>query len=73
MWSIYGRRLWEAMRPEGEGHLANQWDLIVRLKTFHLPTEEAEALLETFEDLQRQHEGHFVLIEAKDTTAPGGA
>ena len=58
---------------EGEGHLANQLALIARLKTSHRPTEDAEALLDTFEDLQRQHKAHLVLIESKDATAPGGA
>ena len=36
---------------EGGEHLANQRALIARLRTSHLPTDEAEALLDTFEDL----------------------
>ena len=56
----------------GEEHLAKQRALIARLKTSHRPTEDAEALLDTFEDLQRQHKAHLVLIESKDATAPGG-
>jgi hypothetical protein len=58
---------------EGEEHLAKQRALIARLKTSHRPTEDAEALLDTFEDLQRQHKAHLVLIESKDARAPGGA
>lgn len=53
---------------EGEGHLANQRALIARLKTSHLPTEVAEALLANFEDLQQQHEVHLVRVEAKQVT-----
>jgi hypothetical protein len=50
---------------QGEGHLASQKAVIEHLKASHLPTEEAEALLATFEDLQRQHEAHFARIEGK--------
>ena len=50
---------------EGEGHLANQRALIARLRTSHLPTEVAEALLATFEDVQREHKAHLTRAEAK--------
>jgi hypothetical protein len=33
------------------------------LRADSLPTEEAEALLATFEDLQAQHEAHLARIE----------
>jgi hypothetical protein len=48
---------------EGEAHLANQRALIARLKVLELPTEEAEALLDTFEDMQRQHKAHLSRIQ----------
>ncbi|MBB2960949.1 hypothetical protein [Methylobacterium sp. R2-1] len=48
---------------EGEEHLAKQRALIARLKLSELPTEEAEALLHTFEDLQGQHKAHLARIE----------
>lgn len=50
---------------EGARHVANQRALIVRLKERALPTGEAEALLTTFEDSQRQHEAHLAMAEAK--------
>lgn len=50
---------------EGERHLAGQRALIARLRASDLPTEEAEALLDTFEDLQRQHEAHLARVEGK--------
>lgn len=49
---------------EGAEHVANQRALIARLQEQALPTEEAEALLITFEDLQSQHEAHLARIEA---------
>ena len=48
---------------EGERHLAGQRALIARLKASDLPTEQAEALLGTFEDLQRQHEAHLAKVD----------
>lgn len=50
---------------EGEEHLASQRAVIERLKASNLPPEEAEALLDTFEELQRQHEAHLVHVEGK--------
>lgn len=50
---------------EGEGHLASQRALIARMRTSHLPTDGAEALLATFEELQRQHEAHLVRVEGE--------
>ena len=50
---------------EGARHVANQHLLITRLKQHSLPTEDAEALLVTFEDLQRQHEEHLARVEAE--------
>lgn len=40
---------------DGAGQVANQRTLVARLKSDGLPAEEAEALLATFEDVQRQH------------------
>lgn len=48
---------------EGEGHLAGQRACIARLKASDLPTKQAEALLCTFQDLQRQHVAHLAHIE----------
>jgi len=49
----------------GAGHVVNQRALIARLKERGLPSGEAEALLATFEDLQRQHEAHLARVEAE--------
>lgn len=38
---------------EGAVHLTSQRALIARLKVSDLPTDEAEALLDSFEDTQR--------------------
>ncbi|MRI56777.1 hypothetical protein D8770_22855 [Methylobacterium sp. DB1607] len=51
---------------QGAGHVAKQRALIARLRADGLPVEEAEALLVTFEDMQRQHEEHLARIEAKE-------
>ena len=48
---------------EGEKHLANQRALIARLQASHRPFEDAEALLHTFEEMQRQHKAHLARIE----------
>ncbi len=50
---------------QGEGHLASQRAIIARLKASHLPTDEAEALLDTFEDVQRLHKAHLTRLEGK--------
>ena len=50
---------------EGARHVANQHELITRLKQHSLPTADAEALLITFEELQRQHEEHLARVEAE--------
>lgn len=47
----------------GERHLANQRALIARLKASELPTGEAEALLDTFEDMQGQHKAHLARLK----------
>lgn len=53
---------------EGGMHVARQRALVDRLKGDGLPVEEAEALLATFEELQRQHEAHLARAEgAKET------
>ena len=44
---------------EGAEHIAKQLTLIAHLKAKGLPFHDAEALLVTFEDLQRQHEDHL--------------
>lgn len=44
---------------EGAERIAKQRALVARLKAQELPAEEAEALLASFEDLQRQHEAHL--------------
>ncbi|TNC08780.1 hypothetical protein FF100_28500 [Methylobacterium terricola] len=48
----------------GAQRIAKQRDLITRLRRKSLPTDEAEALLATFENLQRQHQDHLARIEA---------
>lgn len=50
---------------EGAEHIAKQRALIARLRQRGLPTQEAESLLVTFEDLQRQHEDHLARTVAK--------
>jgi hypothetical protein len=50
---------------EGAEHVANQRALIGRLRANGLPTEEAEALLTSFEDLQRQHGTHLTRAEGR--------
>lgn len=50
---------------EGEEHLAGRRALVAHLKASNLPTGEAEALLNTFEDSQRQHEAHLARLEGK--------
>ncbi len=47
---------------EGAGHLASQRFLIARMRMSGIPTEEAETILATFEDNQRQHEAHLAQI-----------
>lgn len=47
---------------EGAGHLASQRFFIARMRMDGIPTEEAETLLATFEDNQRQHEAHLARI-----------
>jgi hypothetical protein len=47
---------------EGAGHLARQRFLIARMRMNGIPTEEAETLLATFEDDQRQQEAHLARI-----------
>ncbi len=51
---------------QGEGHLADQRAVIDRLTLTNLPTKEAEALLATFESVQRQHEAHLKRLEQKN-------
>lgn len=48
----------------GARHIAKQRALIAHLRRKDLPTNEAEALLAAFEDLQRQHQDHLARIEA---------
>jgi hypothetical protein len=50
---------------EGAEHVAKQRALIAELRANGHPTGEAEALLATFEDLQRQHEAHLARIEGR--------
>jgi len=47
------------------GQVAKQRALVARLRASGLPVVEAEALLDTFEDLQRQHEAHLAKAEEK--------
>ncbi|MGX9981566.1 hypothetical protein [Methylobacterium fujisawaense] len=54
---------------DGAGHVANQRALVARLRSDGLPAEEAEALLATFVDIQRQHEAHLARVIAG--TPPG--
>lgn len=56
---------------EGAGHLAGQRMLIARMRMSGIPTEEAETLLATFEDSQRQHEAHLARIEDAVVIEPG--
>jgi hypothetical protein len=46
--------------------LAKQFALIARLRRRGLPTDEAEALLILFEDIQRQHLEHLARLEARE-------
>ncbi|GLS54435.1 hypothetical protein GCM10007886_26180 [Methylobacterium gregans] len=50
---------------DGARHIANQQAPITRIRTAGIPTEEAEALLATYEDIQRQHEDHLARILSK--------
>ncbi|AWN37744.1 hypothetical protein DK427_20105 [Methylobacterium radiodurans] len=50
---------------QGAEHVAKQRALVIRLRASGLPVEEAEALLGTFEDFQRQHEAHLAKAEGK--------
>lgn len=50
---------------QGEGHLAGQRALIARIEASGLPTEEAEALLVTFEATQEQHGTHLARIDGR--------
>jgi hypothetical protein len=50
---------------EGEMHVARQRAVVDRLRAEGLPVAEAEALLATFEDLQRQHEAHLARAEGE--------
>ena len=50
---------------EGADHVVKQRALIARLKKNGLPFHEAEALLATFEDLQRQHEDHLARSDTR--------
>lgn len=54
---------------EGAAHIAGQHALIARLRDRGLPTAEAEAVLATFEDIQRQHEDHLARALSKQTKA----
>ncbi len=53
---------------EGGMNVARQKALVDRLRAKNLPVAEAEALLATFEDLQRQHEAHLARAEAERGT-----
>ncbi|WP_091748229.1 hypothetical protein [Methylobacterium sp. ap11] len=50
----------------GARHVAKQHALIARWRRQNLPTEEAEAILILFEDVQRQHEEHLARLEARE-------
>jgi hypothetical protein len=54
----------------GDRHIAKQRALIAYLRKRDLPTEEAEALLILFEDVQRQHEEHLARLEARGRGEP---
>lgn len=54
----------------GAQHVAKQRALIARLRRKDLPTADAEVLLATFEDLQRQHQDHLMRIEAPGREGP---
>ncbi len=54
----------------GARHIAKQRALITRLRQRDLPTEEAEALLILFEDVQRQHEEHLARLELLEREGP---
>lgn len=44
---------------DGARHIVKQRAIIDRLQLCNLPTEDAEALLILFEDIQRQHQEHL--------------
>ena len=56
---------------EGAGQLASQRFLIARMRMNGISTDEAETLLATFEDTQRQHEAHLARIDDASVTKPG--
>jgi hypothetical protein len=47
---------------DGVQCIARQRALIAQLRRDHLPVDEAEALLATFQDIQRLHEEHLARI-----------
>ena len=55
---------------QGAEQVANQRALLAQLRADRLPVEAAEALLVSFEEIQRQHEDH--LSRAKAEAFPRG-
>lgn len=47
---------------DGARHIVKQRAIIDRLQLWNLPTEDAEALLILFEDIQRQHQEHLARL-----------
>ncbi|WP_459771796.1 hypothetical protein [Methylobacterium sp. CM6257] len=65
-WMSAGETKIEMLRRhvrEGAEHVTKQRALVAQLRADGLPVEEAEALLATFEELQRQHETHLAAAE----------
>ena len=48
----------------GAEHIVRQRGIVADLRANGRPTEVAEQLLATFEDLQRQHKAHLARLEA---------
>ena len=48
---------------QGREYIARQLEIILRLRAKGLPTEEAERLLDRFEELQRSHEAHLERLQ----------
>ncbi|TIQ36229.1 MAG: hypothetical protein E5X48_10565 [Mesorhizobium sp.] len=50
---------------EGRKHIARQYQIIAEFKSKGFPTDDAEEMLNTLVDLQRQHEEHLAYVRKK--------
>ncbi|TGT46860.1 hypothetical protein EN812_05850 [Mesorhizobium sp. M4B.F.Ca.ET.169.01.1.1] len=49
----------------GRRHITRQYEIIEKFKSKGFPTDEAEEMLNTLLDLQRQHEAHLAHVRMK--------